>query len=119
MNKLNENERECIVCYGKIKYNIYFELEPVWLIVDHKEQESTDDLRKIPIYLNLGQANYVLLCIYAYFPAEDGLAHFKSVFYLNSNYYIIDDLITNNITKLNENDYMQRINCIIYLRKLD
>jgi hypothetical protein len=43
--------------------------------------------------------------------------HFNGIFYLNKDYYSVDDLNSNEINQLNE--YQHVISCIIYAKVFD
>ena len=109
-----ECQNQCGSCFWK---TVKFKQTPLWIITDFNDTKDTN-IKDLPIYLEFDKVTkYRLVCAYSFHKAEPNeLDHFKGIFYLNSFFYLVDDLHTNQIKQITDN-YEFRISCLIYFKK--
>ena len=92
--------------YEKIK----FEREPVWIIIDQDpliEISNVSSFKKV-IEVDSG-SKYRLLCCVISLPN-----HFQGIFYLNSSFWLIDDL-ANGYSQVSQ-DFEFKANSFVYVK---
>jgi hypothetical protein len=101
-----------------------FKNSPLWIIAEMSTQNMYDmiNIREIPVNLFYSAKDkYQLLCIMIFIKADKSnrlnVDHFNGIFYLNKDYYSVDDLNSNEINQINE--YQHVISCIIYAKVFD
>lgn len=82
-------------CKTKKHTRIEFSYDPAWLFI---QANGTIYINQLLKFLILDKRCFVFLCTSLHYPGETS-AHFRAVFYLNDDYYLIDDLNPNNLVK--------------------
>ena len=78
---------------------------PLIFIIEQYKYLKFDDNKK-----------YTILCVYDFHENlhDPSLNHFKGIFYLNSKFYLVDDL-EDEYHELKE-DFIVNVSCLIYLK---
>jgi len=88
-----ESIKSCSKCKSKIFESIIFSLEPLVLLIEPSVENkmlSSKSFKKV-IEFNSGSKYQLICCVGS---SNDG-GHFVSVFYLNQNFYFVDDTKSN------------------------
>ena len=86
-------KNNCDHCKGKINIESVFFKSPPWIFIQiiDKVPIFLDDLPKVLI---INEIKYQFLCATIHTNSPN---HFRSIFFLDNNYFLIDDLKTNKI----------------------
>ncbi len=111
----------CDDCETYLTQKIRFKNSPLWLVVEAPACDLNEeiDIRSLPNYLNFDENNkFNLLCIYIHIKANHNnklkLDHFRGIFYLDSKYFLVDDIYPNKCDILE--DYNHFVSCLIYYK---
>ena len=100
---------------------IVFEDQPLWLIYELNENDkSTIESYKNRLDLIIDKDNqYKLLCIYQFIDSKkkNALNHFNGIFYLNSKFFLIDNLLSEQIIEISKEKEIIA-SCLIYYKKV-
>jgi hypothetical protein len=123
--KINSNDlKYCGQQCGKCSVEtIVFEDQPLWLIHELNENDkSTIESFKNRLDLIIDNDNkYKLLCIYQFIDSKkkNVLNHFNGIFYLNSKFFLIDNLSTSSEQIIEISEEKEIIaSCLIYYKKV-
>ena len=113
----------CSKCDLRKTGQISFIHDPIWIMIESDPDHNANnyDIKKLPVHLQFNKtAKYILLCIYVHEKISDldnnDIRHFKAIFYLNSKYYLVDDM-SNSCNEIKMSSYA--FNCYIYYKELD
>lgn len=119
-NKLQLNKASCKNKCGKCSWDeIIFESVPFWFVRElNNELKSIGSL--IEEFKDLvidDKVKYKLLCLYDFIKDTENekLNHFKGIFYLNSKFIMVDNLLSDEFFELKP-DYLVCAACIIYYK---
>ena len=82
------NQKECCYCLNKIKSECSFFYNPPWIFIQTSNSKAIY-ANELPKFLILMKKRYELLCATIHTKSP---GHFRSIFYLNSIFFLIDDL---------------------------
>jgi hypothetical protein len=102
---------KCQYCRKKISGNKgRFESTPAWLYFDFNYRTNIDSVNHthVPKMISVGDLNYKLL----YCQIKDG-DHFRGIFLIHDNFYMIDDLKRGEIFSIPESNKVS--NCLYHL----
>ena len=94
-----------------------FDNDPIWLVHEVvKEEEKSitffDNQKNLKFNEKL---SYRLLCVYDFKKnVIEELNHFRGIFFLNSKYYLVDDMISSPLEL--KNDFLVTASCMIYYK---
>jgi hypothetical protein len=77
---------------GLSKVSPKFQQTPIGFVQINIKQKSFN-LKEIPLLLNIDNYEFIFLCCTC--NVENPFKHFRSIFKLNSSFYLIDDLQAN------------------------
>ena len=80
----------CDACKKKINIDVSLLFDPIWLYVQTNQNNSIY-ATEVPKVLQLSNSTFQFLCATIHYKN-----HFRSIFYLNSSYYLVDDLVKKN-----------------------
>ena len=95
-----------------------FDNDPIWLVheVLKEEEKSISFLdNQKNLKFNEKLLSYRLLCVYDLKKnVIEELNHFEGFFFLNSKYYLVDDMISSPLEL--KNDFLVTASCMIYYK---
>ena len=89
-------------------FECIFENPPPWLFIQTYKTKAIY-VNELPKLLTINDLNYQILCVTIHTKTPE---HFRSIFYLNSRFYLIDDLKHTIETKI---PVKQIVTCFYYL----
>ena len=119
-NKLQLKKNLCTKKCGDCSWDeIIFESVPLWFVRELNEEIKTvSSLKEEFKELVLGgNVKFKLLCIYDFIEntENENLNHFKGIFYLNSKFFLVDNLLSDEMFEFKP-DYLVHATCIIYYK---
>ena len=119
-NKLQLKKNLCTKKCGDCSWDeIIFESVPLWFVRELNEEIKTiSSLIEEFKELVLGDdVKFKLSCIYDFIKntENENLNHFKGIFYLNSKFFLVDNLLSDEMFELKP-DYLVHATCIIYYK---
>ena len=113
---IQQNKPKCNTKCGKCSWQeIMFDNDPIWLVNEVlKEEEKSisflDNQKNLKFNEKL---SYRLLCVYDLKKnVIEELNHFRGIFFLNSKYYLVDDMISSPLEL--KNDFLVTASCMIF-----
>jgi hypothetical protein len=103
------NKINCSVCLKKVVFECYFENHPPWLFIQTYKTKAIY-VNELPKLLTFKDKTYQILCATVHTKTPQ---HFRSIFYLNSRFYLIDDLKQKIETKI---PVKKVVTCFYYLK---
>ena len=89
--------------------------DPLWIIVEVMNTTDELDIRKINKNVKAYNKQYNLCCIYNFHMLKSNFGHFKGIFWINDNFFLVDNLQSNTLNEIKiEKDFKCVMNCVIY-----